>query len=78
MLIAVVAQTDAVLSYLPFDLRGLALLGLPLAAILNTASLAFLIARIWTGEFKQSRYAFTILAITGIYFVWVDGIAFAV
>lgn len=78
LLIAVVAQTDAVLSYLPFDLQGLALLGLPLAAILNTASLAFLIARIWTGEFKQSRYALTILYIIGIYFVWVYGIAFAV
>ncbi len=57
-LIAVLAQINAVLSYLPFDFRtGLAMLATPVAAFLNTLILAHMVRRFATGSFNPFAFA---------------------
>ena len=59
------------LSYLPFVLHGgIADLGLPIAAILNTLVLLFLNVRLWTGQFSPSLVTAAAATAVVTYIAW--------
>lgn len=70
-LVAVVAQIDAVLTYFSFDFRrGLYLLGTPLAAVLNTLTLGFMLVRFRSGTFQPMAFALSASATVLAYILW--------
>ncbi|MEJ6845071.1 hypothetical protein V3589_02460 [Sinorhizobium fredii] len=75
-LVAIMAQVNAVLSYLSFDFRrGLPMLGTPLAALLNTLTLGFVVRRFVAGPFSAFAFTVSATAIVLAYCLWLTGLA---
>ena len=69
--VAILAQINALLSYLPFSLySGVTALGVPIAAILNTLVLVSLHVRLWTGQFRPSLVTATAATAVVTYIGW--------